>query len=219
AIYQLPWLALLNVRYWVVPRPMPPTDFPAGWFRTLRGASAGSAGVVYEGRLVSRGAVGVGAWGGVPATGGAGSGSCATVVHNPAVFTYVTRDPGMPSGKAEPAGSATITRYALHQVSVDVDAARPALLRLADLWYPDWKVTVDGKPATLLRADHVLRAVAVPAGHHTVRFTYASTAFRLGLWVSIVSTVLSLLLLAAGVWLARRPIALPPVAPPAGAKA
>src|SRR5262249_39749131 len=133
--------------------------------------------------------------------------------------TWLASDPGFPAGPAESAGTARVTRYQLHAVEVEVEASRAAVLRLADLWYPDWKVTVDGKPERLLRADHVLRAVAVPAGRHSVRFTAASTASSLGLGVSIVSTVLPLLLLAAGVWLARRPIALAPVAPPPGAKA
>jgi len=101
-------------------------------------------------------------------------------------------------------GSAQVTRYKLHEVEVVVDAQRPAVLRLADLYYPDWNVTVDGKPERLLRADHALRAVAVPAGHHTVLFKFESRAFKLGLWVSIVCAFLSLVLLGVGWWLARR---------------
>ena len=205
ANYQLPWLALLNARYWVVSRPMSPTDFPTGWFQTLREVYVGSAGVVYEYRLAMPRAMVIGAWRVVPDTGRAVIDSVTAVAHNPAVFTYLTSDPGIPSGAAQPAGSATITKYSLHRVGVEVEALRPAVLRLADLWYPDWKVTVDGRPAKLLRADHVLRAVAVPAGRHLVEFRFASGAFTAGFWLSIVSAVFALLLMGAGWWLERRP--------------
>jgi uncharacterized membrane protein YfhO len=113
-------------------------------------------------------------------------------------------------------GSARVTRYKLHEVELDVNAHRPAVLRLADLYYPDWKVFVDGKRETLLRADHALRAVAVPAGRHTVLFKFESGAFRIGFWVSIVSTFLSLALLAVGAWLDRRPAPLLTSAPASG---
>lgn len=39
-------------------------------------------------------------------------------------------------------------------------------------FHPDWKVTIDGQPATLLRANHLVQAVAVPQGSHTVEFRY-----------------------------------------------
>ena len=111
--------------------------------------------------------------------------------------------------------SATITGYDLHRVSLDVDATRPAVLRLADMWYPEWKVTVDGKPERLLRADHVFRAVAVPAGRHKVEFRFVSSVVKRGLWLSIASAFVALLLIAVGEWLARRPSAVPPL-PAAG---
>ena len=114
-------------------------------------------------------------------------------------------------------GSARVTRYKLHEVEVEVDAHRPAVLRLADLYYPDWKVSVDGKREPLLRADHLLRAVAVPAGHHTVLFKFESGAFKAGLWMSIVCVFLSLVLLGVGWWLGRRPAPLLKSAPASGA--
>lgn len=55
-----------------------------------------------------------------------------------------------------------------------VNAARPALLVLAEPWYPHWKAKVDGKDAPLLRVDYALRAVAVPAGAHEVVLEFRS---------------------------------------------
>jgi hypothetical protein len=212
SLYRLPWLALLNTRYWVFSRPISPTDIPAEWFALLKQVYVGSAGVVYEYALAMPRATVLGSWSVVPDTGRAVLDSVSMVAHDPRRFTYLTSDPGIASGPPDSVGTATITRYALHEVDIDVETSRPAILRLADLYYPDWKVTVDGKPDRVLRADHALRAVAVPAGRHVVKFKFASTAFTLGLWVSIVCSLLAVGLLVVGWWLPRRQAAVPPVA-------
>jgi uncharacterized membrane protein YfhO len=72
-------------------------------------------------------------------------------------------------------------------------------LVLADRWYPQWRVTIDGRPAELVRVDHAFRGVRVPAGTHRVVFSYEDRALQVGLVVSAVS-VLGL----AGLWLWRR---------------
>jgi hypothetical protein len=67
-------------------------------------------------------------------------------------------------------------------------------------------------PATLLKADYMLRAVAVPAGHHIVRFEYRSAAVRQGLMLSLVSFAVALGLVLAG-WFMSRPVRAAPPAP------
>jgi hypothetical protein len=193
----------LNARYWVFSRPIGPQEIPM-WYQALHQVHSGPGGAIYEYALAMPRAMLVGAWEVVPDTGRSVIDSVTTVARNPAVFTWLTTDPGIPSGAADSVGSATITKYGLHTVDVDVDATRPAILRLADLWYPDWTVSVDGKPAKLLRADHALRAVAVPAGHHMVEFRFASRSFATGFWLSIGCTLIAVLLLAANWWFQRR---------------
>ncbi len=58
---------------------------------------------------------------------------------------------------------------------VRIRAATPlrAFLVLNDLWYPGWEVEVDGRPAELLRANLLFRAVALPPGRHEVEFRFA----------------------------------------------
>jgi uncharacterized membrane protein YfhO len=85
------------------------------------------------------------------------------------------------------------------RVEVGVQSAAEGLLVLADPWYPQWRVTVDGRPAELLRVDHAFRGVRVPAGTHRVVFSYQDRA----LWVGLVVSAVSLLGLA-GLWLWRR---------------
>ncbi len=70
------------------------------------------------------------------------------------------------------------------QVTLRPDAPRACWLVLADAWYPGWTATVDGKPATIARANYMYRAVPVPAGRHTVIFTYHSRPLLVGVVVA-----------------------------------
>ena len=192
------WWRLLNVKYLMLNQPIDPAQTPA----FLRPAYQGSA-FLYENLAVLPRVTVLGSYAVVPDTGhdvldaiGAGGRDVGT-------HTWLTKDPHVKLGPVEGA-TATITKYGLHQVDVDVETPGAAILRLADMWYPDWTVRVDGKPAEMLRADHLLRAVVVPAGKHRVEFRFASPSVTRGLQVSLLCAAIALGLLAAGTLLARR---------------
>ena len=189
------WLRLLNVRYIVTQRPL------EGVPPYLRLAYQGS-GAVYENLVALPRATVVGAWQVVsPAKAILDSVSAGT--RDAAAFTWLEKDPGI--APADVAGaSATIASYRLNEVAVDVETPVPALMRLADLWYPDWSATVDGARSEVLKADYLLRAVAVPAGRHRVTFRFESRAVRNGLLLSAASLAAVVALLAAGLWAQRR---------------
>ena len=97
----------------------------------------------------------------------------------------------------------------LNSVSLTASPDRPAILVLADNWLPGWTVQVDGRPAELLKADHMLRAVALPAGTHSVEFRYKAPLLRETLWLSAAGWLTALGLLLAGTlpalrWAGRR---------------
>jgi hypothetical protein len=88
---------------------------------------------------------------------------------------------------------------------LSVTTERPALLVVADNWFPAWQATVDGEAAPVLRAYHTLRAVPVPAGTHTVEMRYRSTTVRWSLWVSLTLLVALSGLMGFHLWHERRP--------------
>jgi len=94
---------------------------------------------------------------------------------------------------AGPPGTARIEDYEAQRVTVRSDATRPALLVLTDNWYPGWKATVDGKSAPVERVDYLIRGVRVPAGAHTVEFSYEPSSW---VWARVLS-LLGLLAIAA----------------------
>jgi hypothetical protein len=92
-------------------------------------------------------------------------------------LTMLDRDPGfaVADSNAEEPGRILETDFGLDSVACRVSLTRPALLLLADMNYPGWRVSVDGQEAELLVADGFHRAVALPAGEHTVRFEFVPT--------------------------------------------
>ena len=62
---------------------------------------------------------------------------------------------GRDRGIARPASSSTC------------DLQRPGIVVLADAFERGWRLTIDGRPAPILRANLLMRAAAVSAGDHS----------------------------------------------------
>jgi hypothetical protein len=106
-----------------------------------------------------------------------------------------TPDPA-PTPAGTPLPAPIFERDDLGEVILRTAAPVPSVLLLADMAAPGWSVSIDGRPATALRGDLVLRAVAVPAGGHLVRWVYRDPWLRRGLACSAGGSVILLLLLA-----------------------
>jgi hypothetical protein len=65
-------------------------------------------------------------------------------------------------------------------VTIIAQVDQPAILVRSSAAYPGWVVSIDGRPAPLLRADHALQAVAIPAGRHVVAFTFDPWSVKAG---------------------------------------
>jgi hypothetical protein len=95
-----------------------------------------------------------------------------------------------------PAGDARVLADTGNSVQVAVHAQAPSYLVLDDAYYPGWQVWIDDKPATISRADYVLRALHVPAGRHLVTFTYAPLSYLAGMLITMMSGLIVVLALA-----------------------
>jgi hypothetical protein len=84
-------------------------------------------------------------------------------------------------------GITEIIAYEPNRVVIRTDSPSPAILVLADAYYPGWQARVNGQAATISRANYILRAVEVPAGPAEVVFTYDPPLIRAGLAVSVLS--------------------------------
>jgi hypothetical protein len=94
-------------------------------------------------------------------------------------------------------GSAVIERYASEEVRVRVETPQPAVLVLLDAFDQGWTATLDGGiELPIMRADALVRAVAVPAGAHVVTFSYQAPLLRAGALASLAGTLICAGLLA-----------------------
>ena len=100
----------------------------------------------------------------------------------------------------DPSTPARVQVVSPTHVEVEAELPRPGMLVLSESWFPGWVASVDGAPAEILRADYVLRGVALAAGSHRVRFEYRPVSVRIGAGLTLlgVYSVLGL------VWSDRR---------------
>jgi hypothetical protein len=100
--------------------------------------------------------------------------------------TVVLEDPSHSTRSGFPsAGSVKIVRYENRRVICRAEARSAGYLVLLDTYYPGWNAYVDGAKVEVLRANYAFRAVAVPAGSHTVEFVFRPWSFYWGLGVSL----------------------------------
>jgi hypothetical protein len=76
------------------------------------------------------------------------------------------------------------------RVVVEAVLDRPGYVVLADAFHRDWTcsvTTAGGEPAALpvLRANRIHRACYLPAGRHTLEFTYRSPTFARAVWITL----------------------------------
>ena len=91
---------------------------------------------------------------------------------------------GEPTATGHGSGYVGIASSEGETVTLNVDADVPGFVVLTDQFASGWQAALDGKPTEVLRANHAFRAVRVPAGRSTVRFTYQPKALQMGALIS-----------------------------------
>jgi uncharacterized membrane protein YfhO len=85
-------------------------------------------------------------------------------------------------------------------VDYEVDSKNGGLVVFSEIYYPGWSATVDGKEASIGRADYILRCMNVPAGKHTIHMEFrpqtveqTETIANISFYVLIVILIIALL--------------------------
>jgi hypothetical protein len=84
-------------------------------------------------------------------------------------------------------------KFTNRTVDFATEAAAPSLVVVAQTYYHNWRVEIDGQPAPLLRANVAFQAVQVQVGRHHVHFFYRDQAFAIGAAVSIAALVVCII--------------------------
>ena len=86
------------------------------------------------------------------------------------------------SGEAE---RADIRLYEPNRLEIDVALPKEGYLVLSEVFYPGWKVLVDGKEAVLERANGAFRAARLSSGAHIVQMSYEPKWVSVGMFFSV----------------------------------
>ena len=108
-----------------------------------------------------------------------------------------------PQAASTNSGTVSYVSYAPKHIVQKTSSSVPGVLLLNDRHHPDWRVSIDGTPAKLLRCNFIVRGVQVPSGDHTVEWKFKPnlTAFK----ISLSALIFGLMLCGVTWWLTMRP--------------
>ena len=87
-----------------------------------------------------------------------------------------------------------IINWSPHKINIKTISKRDGFLVLSEIFYPGWKVYIDGKRGKILRANGIFRAVYIEKGQHLVQFTFLPFSFELGLYISMLTLLIGLII-------------------------
>jgi hypothetical protein len=120
---------------------------------------------------------------------------------DPRAAVYVEEAPSLPT---DCRGKATLVREMPTEVVVNAEMETPGLVVLSDMWFEGWHAYRDEVAVQILRTNHCLRGVLVPAGKSTIVFRYEPSSFARGTQLLLVGAALMGVWLAACWWQGRR---------------
>lgn len=84
-------------------------------------------------------------------------------------------------GDVKDCRSVWIEKYGQDKVTIEYEAPSDGLLVLTDIFYPNWRVSVNGEERKILRAAKLFRSVPIKQGRNKIIFAYDPEKFvRLG---------------------------------------
>ncbi|MEI6149793.1 MAG: hypothetical protein WCS01_11890 [bacterium] len=99
-------------------------------------------------------------------------------VFDPDTFVLLAAGSGVPLSSAGPKAPASveITTLVPGRYEFTVETTDPVVIRVSEKYDPDWKATVNGKRAQVLRSDYMFQGVALmDAGRHAIVLCYEPT--------------------------------------------
>jgi uncharacterized membrane protein YfhO len=82
-------------------------------------------------------------------------------------------------------GQVAIKSYEINEITLSVETNENGILILSEVYYPNWKVFVNGVEKPMLRCHYSLRGVALEKGNHTVVFKYVDKDFQIGATITL----------------------------------
>jgi hypothetical protein len=111
-------------------------------------------------------------------------------IYDPSALALLEEPLGFHS-TPDPEAGAWVTEDRNGILDVQTSSRQPAFLVLADLYFPGWTVSLNGRPGRIFQANYIQRGVLLPAGQNFVHFEFRPRSFYAGLGVSAAGVLLS----------------------------
>ena len=100
------------------------------------------------------------------------------------------------SGAVDSSAMASLTKYGTRKLTYSVNTPQAAPLIFSEIYYPEgWVCRIDGNEVPYFRANYILRGVQVPAGEHTVEWSFEPKSYATGVSVNMAGSVSLILLM------------------------
>lgn len=103
---------------------------------------------------------------------------------------------------ADSTASIQLTSYAPNHLEYHSQSQTDQVAVFSEIYYPlGWKAYIDGQEASYFRTNYVLRGMIIPAGEHTITFSFEPASYKSGESIAMVSSILIILLVVGGLYL------------------
>ena len=93
-------------------------------------------------------------------------------------------------------GTIALKSYQPDKLEYVAKVGSPQLAVFSEIYYPaGWKAYVNGKESPIIRANYVLRALAIPAGESKIEFKFEPVSYQYGKMVAAFGSILLLVLI------------------------
>jgi len=100
------------------------------------------------------------------------------------------------TAQSDSTASIRLTGYEPNHLVYEYQSQLPQMVVFSEIFYDkDWKSFIDREPAPHIRANYVLRAMAVPAGKHEIVFKFEPDSYVLGERIALISSIGMVLLI------------------------
>jgi hypothetical protein len=124
-------------------------------------------------------------------------------VHDPREVAWIEGaehklvSPKLSGAGRDPSEEVQVIRDDPGRVELVARLTTPGLVVLADVYYPGWRLTIDGRAAGILRTNGAMRGALVGAGEHRLVYQYDPDSLKVGAGLTVAGIAALVLLLAA----------------------